>query len=126
MLYTPEYKQEMEKIMNAFGDYIREQESWDIIYSEKIGYIRIQIYKSQVEDALWLATPKKLMYIIFREMIHDVVFSSKKPTRGYDDSVLTEYEETESRRRITAILATMDDESRTRYLPLLDKCIKEY
>lgn len=119
----PEYKQEMEMIMNAFGAYIRKQKNWDIAYSEKIGYIGIQIFKSGFENALWVGTPNRLMYFIIKQTIADVVFAPGNSQVNDDDSI-TEYGKAESRRRIMAILDTM--ENKDRYLPLLDKCIKEF
>ena len=39
--YTPEEKQKMDLLFSAFGEYIRTHTYFDIVYSEKLGYLRI-------------------------------------------------------------------------------------
>ena len=71
-------------------------------------------------------TPETLLDALFNEVINDVVFSPDNPKQEHDDPTLTEYEETESRRRIMAILEKMQGEDKARYLDFLDTYIKEY
>lgn len=124
MFYTSESKREMEAIMNAFRGYIREHGKWDIIHSEKVGYIGIQIFKGKLESSLWLDTPKKMITYIFDQIISDVVYSPENSLKDHIGYKLTNYEKTESYRRILAILDTMED--KTRYLPLLKRGIRKY
>ena len=108
MTYTTEEKRTLDKILNAFGDYIREQDFFDIVYSERMD------------------TPERLLGSLFNDIINDVIFSPDNPKQEHEHLTLTEYEETECRRRITAILKTMEVEDAAHYLDFLDTYIKAY
>ena len=41
MVYTPEEKQRMDGLMEAFGDYLASNMDVDVLYSEKAGYVRL-------------------------------------------------------------------------------------
>lgn len=43
MLYTKEQKKELEEMVTAFGDYLRDSEYLELIWSDKIGYILLKI-----------------------------------------------------------------------------------
>ena len=119
-------KNKLDVILKAFDDYIREHDCFDIVYSEKIGYVKLPVPHPENEVPAVMDTPETLLDALFNEIINDVVFSPDNPKREHIDSILTEYEETESRRRITAILETVDGEDKTRYLDFMDAYIKEY
>lgn len=42
-LYTAETRNQIERVMRVFQDYIIESRHFDILYSEKIGYIYMDI-----------------------------------------------------------------------------------
>ena len=42
-LYTAEIRNQLERVMRVFQDYIVESRHFDILYSEKIGYIYMDI-----------------------------------------------------------------------------------
>ena len=72
-----------------------------------------------------LDTPEKMLDILFNEIINDVIASPENTTHIPDSNTLTEYEKTESRRRIAAILETMED-GKDDYLNFLDSYLKDY
>lgn len=119
-------KKKLDAIFEAFQNYIREQKYFDILYSEKIGYIRIIVEEVDEYDVKPLGTPRTMLCALFGNIIDDVVFSPDNPNKSHMGFVLTEYEETESRRRIMEILETMEDPSKPYYLKLLDEYFKEY
>ena len=119
-------KDKLEAILNAFGDYIKAHDCFDIVYSEKIGYVKLQVPHPDNEVPVVMNTPEALLDALFNEIINDVVFSPDNPQQEHDDQTLTEYEEAESRRRIMAILETMQGDDKARYLDFLDTYIKEY
>ena len=43
MLYTKEQKAELDEIVSAFGDYIKDSEYLELFWSDKIGYILLKI-----------------------------------------------------------------------------------
>ena len=126
MIYTADEKRTLDNILKAFAGYIREQDTFDIVYSEKIGYVGLQVHHPSDGVPEVLNTPETLLDALFSEIITDVIFSPDNPQQKHDDPALTEYERTESCRRITAILETMGDEDKARYLDFLDTYIKEY
>ena len=108
----------LEAILKAFADYIRDNDSFDIVYSEKIGYVKLQVPHPDNEVVEVLNTPEALLDALFLEIINDVVFSPDNPR--HDGLAMTEHEETESRRCITAILETMEDGDKACCLDFLD------
>ncbi len=126
MRQTIETKQKLDAILKAFGDYIREQDFFDIVYSEKVGYICILARNLADECPEWMDTPERLLGSLFNDIINDAIFSPDNSKQEHEHLTLTEYEETESRRRITAILKTMEGEDAAHYLDFLDTYIKAY
>lgn len=126
MTYTIEEKRVLDNILKAFGDYIRGQDFFDIVYSEKIGYVRILVHNLEDEAVELLDTPERLLDSLFNDIVNDVIFSPNNPQQEHEHLALTEYEESESRCRITAILETIEGEEQARYFNFLDTYIKAY
>ena len=40
-MYTQEQNEEIRKVINAFDDYIRETPYFDIVWSDKLGYVML-------------------------------------------------------------------------------------
>lgn len=108
-------KDKLDAILKAFGDYIRGQDFFDIVYSEKVGYVRILARNLDEEGPELMDTPEKLLDSLFNDIINDVLFSPDNPNQNHEHLVMSKYEEAESRRRITAILETMEGEDKARY-----------
>ena len=121
-------KNELDAIFHTFESYIRQNDYFDILYSEKFGYIRVVEVNSLNPDIEALDTPKKMLKFLFDDIINDVVYSPDNPVKAhYVTSGMTEYEETESRRCAAAILETVEnEEDRARYSSLWEECIKAY
>ena len=125
MIYTETIRRELDTILKAFEGYIQDQNYFDIVYSEKIGYVWLIIDPPGAAGAELLDTPKKMLDALFNDIISEVINASENTTHIPDVLTLTKYEETESRRRITAILETIED-GKAKYLKYLDAYIKEY
>ena len=124
-MYTEEVRKKLDMILKAFEGYIDSQDYFDIVYSKKIGYVMILAQNPGEAGAEALDTPEKMLDVLFNEIINDVIASPENTTHIPDSNTLTEYEKTESRRRIAAILETMED-SRDDYLKFLDSYLKDY
>ena len=124
-MYTKEVKEKLDTILKAFEGYIDGQDYFDIVYSKKIGYVMILAQNPGEAGAEALDTPEKMLDVLFNEIINDMIASPENTTHIPDSNTLTEYEKTESRRRIAAILETMED-SRDDYLKFLDSYLKDY
>ena len=125
MMYTEEVRKKLDMILTAFEDYIDGQDYFDIVYSKKIGYVMILAQNPGEAGAEALDTPEKMLDVLFNEIINDVIASPENTTHIPDSNTLTEYEKTESRRRIAAILETVED-GRDDYLKFLDSYLKDY
>ena len=124
MIYTVDVKK-MDNILKAFENYIDGQNYFDIVYSKKIGYVWIVVDPPGGAGPEQLDTPEKVLGVLFNEVINDVINSPENTTHIPDTCTLTEWEETESRRQLTAILERIEDGG-TEYLSYLDAYIKDY
>ena len=125
MVYTNEMKKKLDAILKAFENYIDGQNYFDIIYSQKAGYLYFVVDTPDEAGPRQLNTPEDMLDVLFNEVINDVIYSPGNQSHNPDSRTLSEWEEAESRRRLTAILKTIKDEG-DRYLNRLDRYIKDY
>ena len=124
MIYTEEVRKELDAILKAFEDYIDGQDYFDIVYSKKIGYVWIVADEPGAAGAEQLDTPEALLDNLFNDIINDVV-APRSTTHLNETHALTENEEAECRRRITAILEKIEGD-KAKYLEYLDEYIEDY
>ena len=124
MIYTTEQKKELDAILKAFENYIDGQNHFDIVYSKKIGYVWIVVDEPGAAGAEQLDTPEALLDNLFNDIINDVI-APRSTTHLDEVHTLTESEEAECRRRITAILERFEGGA-NEYLDYLDSYIKDY
>ena len=124
MIYTTETKKKLDAILKAFENYIDGQDYFDIVYSKKIGYVWIVVDEPGAAGAEQLDTPEAMLDNLFNDIINDVV-APRESTSLTETHALTESEETECRRRIAAILETIEDGA-DEYLVYLDSYLKDY
>ena len=86
MIYTAETKQKMDSIMEAFAEYIQEQSYFDILYSEKVGYIRIIAEMPEAESPMVIETPDSLVETIIGDVADDLIAEKlRKPLPEDED-----------------------------------------
>lgn len=68
MIYSPDEKQRMDNILEAFHDYISNHTFFDIVYSDKIGYFRIQVHDPDGEGLMVIHSVDKLLDVLFNEV----------------------------------------------------------
>ena len=105
MFYSAEEKSRMDYLFATFGDYIRGNKTFDIVYSEKLGYLSIDIHKGEIEEVGQLEDFDALLEEMFFEISNDV--RSLKMIGYHDDIDLFPEEIVEVRRRVVPILNTM-------------------
>lgn len=125
MIYSDSCKKRMDKILEAFTGYIESQNYFDIIFSQKAGFLWIAIDPSGNVLAEPLGTPEKMMAYLFNDVITEIASSSENSARNSDAPTLTTYERQESYRRITAILETIK-EGKEYYFSYLEQFIETY
>ena len=124
MIYTDDVRKELDAILKAFENYIDGQNYFDIVYSKKIGYVWIVADEPGAAGAEQLDTPEALLDNLFNDIINDVV-APRESTHLNETHALTENEEAECRRRITAILEKIEGD-KAEYLEYLDEYIQDY
>ena len=124
MIYTDDVKKELDAILKAFENYIDGQNYFDIVYSKKIGYVWIVADEPGAAGAEQLDTPEAMLDNLFNDIINDVV-APRSTTHLNETRTMTESEEAECRRRITAILETIEGGG-AEYLEYLDEYIQDY
>ena len=124
MVYTEEVQKELDNILKAFKNYIDEQNYFDIVYSKKIGYVWIVVDDPGAAGAEQLDTPEAMLDNLFNDIINDVI-APRSATHLDEAHTLTESEEAECRRKITAILEQIEGGA-DEYFDYLDEYIKDY
>jgi len=123
--YTEEEKHRIDNILKAFADFIREQNYFDIVYSEKVGYVQIFTSMEKTEPPTVLKTAEDVIDTLFYEVTTEVVYDPDNQRPDCDALKLSEYEETESRRRLTEIVDRME-EDRDDWIDYIDAYFKDY
>ncbi len=124
MVYSEDVRKKLDTILKAFENYIDGQNYFDIVYSKKIGYVWIVVDEPGAAGAEPLDTPEAMLDNLFNDIINDVV-ALRESTSLTEAHTMTESEETECRRRIAAILETIEDGA-DEYLDYLDSYLKDY
>lgn len=119
MVYTALEKRKFENILNAFADFIREQDYFDIVYSEKMGYVQLLV-KLKSEPPSVIETAEEMIDMLCYEVISEAVFAPDNVS-GH----LTAKAEAESRSRLTSIIMQME-ENQEYYLDYADKYVRKY
>ena len=125
MIYADNVRKKLDAILKAFEGYIDSQDYFDIVYSKKVGYLYVVVGTPEEAGPELLDTPEKMLDVLFNEIINDVINSPKNKSHIPDARTLTEWEETESRRQLTAILEQIENGGAA-YLKFLDRYLKDY
>ena len=119
MVYTETEKRKFDNILKAFSGFIREQDYFDIVYSEKMGYVQLLV-KLTSEPPEIIATAEELLDLLCYEVISEVLFSDRYPSHH-----LTAEAEAECRSRLIAIVSQLE-EDRAYYSDYAAQYIRRY
>ena len=110
MIYAAEEKSRIDCLLNVFGEYIRSNKEFDIVYSEKLGYLSLVINTKHgiIEDVSPLKDFDALLEEMFLQISNDV--RALKMVGYHDDIDLFPEEIAETRRRAEVILNTMSQD----------------
>ena len=101
--------QVLDAIYAAFQPYIAQQDFFDILYSEKAGYLYFLTDPKEAAGITFLDTPEKMLSVLANEVINDIVFSH--PAVDQRGNALTAEEREACTGRLSAILDTMDGDT---------------
>lgn len=124
-VYTEAEKHRIDIVLKAFAEFIKGQNYFDIMYSEKVGYVQILVDLCETEPVSVIKSTEEMMDTLIYEVISEVVDSPENQRIDKDALELTEYEETESRRRLTAIVEKIQEE-REYWMTYIDQYLKDY
>lgn len=123
MIYSAKEKQRMDNILKAFDNYIANHTFFDIVYSDKIGYFRIQVVNPDEEGLVVIHSVDKLLDVLFNEIINDILYSEGGEER--DTAEMSEEERDEARRRGTKLLEPLSEDA-DYCLDFLDTYLENY
>ena len=123
--YTEAEKRRIDNILKAFADFIREQDYFDILYSEKLGYVQLYTKQNETEPVTVLKTAKEVADTLFYEVTSEVVYDPNNQRPEHDTLKLSAYEEAESRRRLMEIVGAME-EDRDHWTAYIDTYLRDY
>lgn len=87
MHYSLEEKQRMDGLVAAFRDFIREQEYFDIVYSEKIGYFRIVVKEDGDDAVMRLESFDEMLKSLMDDMLMEIAEKASDSDKGMDYSM---------------------------------------
>lgn len=116
--YDPSVKEGIERVMSVFSDYIKTTPYFDIVWSDKVGYIYISIENCRGTvgdmDCIVLDDPEELLDKLLNEMAVDIMEESGHTLSPVEASAL---ERAEVERRLSAYLDQLPEyQSRIKYV----------
>ncbi len=116
--YDPSVKEGIERVMSVFSDYIKTTPYFDIVWSDKVGYIYISIENCRGMvgdmDCIVLDDPEELLDKLLNEMAVDIMEESGHTLSPVEASAL---ERAEVERRLSAYLDQLPEyQSRIKYV----------
>lgn len=116
MVYTETEKRRLDNIYNAFSGFIKRQDYFDILYSEKVGYVKLWVKQSIIESPSVFTTAEEMM----EALCYEVIFSQNNPSHH-----LTAEAEAKSRSLLISITMQME-ENREYYRDYAEKYVQEF
>ena len=108
MIYTAEEKKRIDGLKETFSDYIRSNKDFEIVYSEKFGYLSMYIYKGVPEGFKLLESFDAFLEEMFHNISSDV--RALNMVGYHDDIDLFPEEIVVTRQRAEKILNTMSQD----------------
>ena len=86
MMYDTKTKAEIEKVYNVFADYIRDSQNLEWFWSEKLGYILLQISvkRRYIAESQVVVDAGELCKFLFDEIATDVLEWTKNEHASYN------------------------------------------
>lgn len=108
--YEPSVKEGVERVMSVFSDYIKTTPYFDIVWSDKVGYIYISIENCRGTvgdmDCIVLDEPEELLDKLLNEMAVDIMEEGGHTLSPVEASAL---ERAEVERRLNAYLEQLPE-----------------
>lgn len=123
MIYTTEAFNQMQEILRVFQEYISASPFFEILYSDKKGYIFLRIEQGCLEEPEELADPKELFETLLFEITSDVrdlfLCGEHKTNDLFPEEI------TESRKRILPYIEKMPEALQPYYTGLMEDYLQK-
>ena len=123
MIYSSTEKSEIDAVRKAFGGYINQHSYFDIVYSDKIGYLYLLVNPEDDSQPVFIGSADKLFRILISEIIDDVCLAPGN--QEHQDYRISTKEEQEIRRRALPLIEAIEG-GRQRYLACFEQCLRDY
>ena len=120
--YTAEEKTKMDSILNVFRTYVKEHSCFDILFSEKCGYLYVEVGKDDVNVEI-IENSSDLLFRLFTEVSSDV--RSLQMNGPHIEIDLYPEEIEESRKRLSAYFESLEDELKKECLNEMEDYLSE-
>lgn len=110
-------KRSIERILTIWKYFIKELNSIDILYSEKIGYLLISIEHNQVEFINEIRSSEQLLRLLIDEFISVIVSSSS----DHIEEILSESEKAQCGKQLSDMLIGTSETERATHMQMLEK-----
>ena len=120
MYYAPKDTHRMHAILSTFREYLDVHEDFDILYSQKYGFVKITVDSYFDNPIVQIDSPEQMMTILF-DAFADTCFQHS----GSDSIFPTTKNILILRRKLSSILSAIPDDS-SYYFSFLDDYIECY
>ncbi len=121
-MYTKEQNAEIEKVCRVFADYIKENSYFDVVWSEKLGYIYLDAISPDKEDIDNEPIILRSGRVLCKEILHNIAGDVMEETGG-DHETFSECTETE-RKKVRKILQPFMNQL-SEYMALVEEIFKD-
>jgi len=119
MVYEKDEKEKMDLLLEMFRAFLREQDYFDIVYSEKLGYLRIVPGNEHSDDQVFrISNFDELLSCLVDDMIFDRMYPNFTPTPSPVDF--------EAVRRLCESKLCFTPKENRHSMEIIDSCIKKW
>lgn len=119
MVYRKDEKEKMDLLLEMFRPFIREQNYFDIVYSEKIGYLRVVLGNDLIDDLVFRVPDFDML---LRMLVDDMISERMHPNFNSAPSPV-DFEEV---RRLCKSKLCFTPKEEQHCMELIDACIASW
>lgn len=119
MVYMQDEKEKMDLLMEMFRSFLREQSYFDIVYSEKLGYLRIVPGNERSDDQVFRISSFDMLLQI---LVDDMIFERMHPNHALAPSPV----DFEAVRRLCESKLCFTPKENRHCMEIIDSCIANW
>ena len=109
MVYSYDEKEQLDRVISVFAEYIRNSPMADLLYSEKVGYVFITIInkKGITAESEAVKNAEELCELLFNELLLDYCVELSEADR--DPDIMNEEERAELQKRFEPYMTRLPE-----------------